>query len=368
MATSKTVNGESTAAAVLRRRRFGTRVAVVGLGLVLALALGGWLAFGPARRRAPDVGAAKSPGAAPSGMVRVPAGTFWMGGNERATMDAGPSHLVTLDGFWIDRTEVTNLQYAEFVKATHYLTVAERKPDPKQFPGAPLDALVPGSAVFAPPREAVALDDYLQWWRYLPGASWQHPEGPESTIDGKDDFPAVQISFEDAEAYARWAGKRLPTEAEWEYAARGGLDRRVYVWGDSREPEGKARMNYWQGRFPVRNLATDGFVSLAPVGSFEPNGYGLLDMAGNVWEWCSDWYRPGYEVIGPGPQSNPQGPATSHDPMEPGVPKRVQRGGSFLCSDEYCTRYLPGSRGKAEVDSAASHVGFRCVRSFPAEH
>lgn len=310
----------------------------------------------------------KPPETAPSGMVWIPGGTFWMGGNDRATTDADPSHRVALGGFWMDRTEVTNRQFAEFVKATGYVTIAERTPDPKNFPGASLDALVPGSVVFAPPKGPVPLDDYLRWWEYSPGASWKHPEGPTSHVEGKDDFPAVHVSFDDAEAYARWAGKRLPTEAEWEFAARGGLDRKVYVWGDSREPEGKARMNHWQGSFPSRNTALDGFARLAPVGSFEPNEYGLLDMAGNVWEWCSDWYRPGYEVKGTDPLLNPKGPPTSRDPMEPGVPKRVQRGGSFLCSDEYCARYLPGARGKGEVDSGASHLGFRCVRSPRSEN
>jgi formylglycine-generating enzyme required for sulfatase activity len=296
-------------------------------------------------------------------MVWVPGGTFWMGGNDRSTQDAGPPHMVTVDGFWMDRTEVTNRQFAAFVRATRYVTIAECKPDPKDFPGAPEENLVPGSVVFTPPGAPVSLDNHLQWWKYVHGASWRHPEGPGSSVEGKDDYPVVHVAYPDAEAYAAWAGKRLPTEAEWEFAARGGLDRKRYVWGDAREPDGKPMMNHWQGRFPVQNVAADGFDRVAPVGSYSANGFGLLDMAGNVWEWCSDWYRPGYEVDGPGPAVNPKGPTTSHDPMEPGVPKRVQRGGSFLCSDTYCTRYLPGARGKGEVDSGASHVGFRCVRS-----
>lgn len=316
----------------------------------------------PKPEASPSVNTTKPPGPTPEGMVWIPGGTFWMGGNDQTTSDADPPHLVTVDGYWMDRTEVTNRQFAAFVKATGYVTVAERKPEAKDFPDAPPENLVAGSVVFAQPNTPVPLNDHLQWWRYVPGADWRHPEGPESSIEGKDDYPVVQVGFPDAEAYARWAGKRLPTEAEWEFAARGGLDRRKYVWGDSREPEGKPRMNSWQGRFPVQNVATDGFARLAPVGTFPPNGFGLLDMAGNVWEWCSDWYRPNYEVAGTAPLLNPQGPSSSYDPQEPGIPKRVQRGGSFLCSDEYCTRYLPGARGKGEVDSGTSHLGFRCVR------
>jgi sulfatase modifying factor 1 len=306
---------------------------------------------------------APPPEDAPPGMVWIPGGTFWMGGNDAQTTDALPRHQVTVDGFWMDRTEVTNRQFSEFVKATGYVTVAEQRPDPNDFPTAPRDALVPGSAVFTPPHSAVALDNHLEWWSYVAGANWRHPDGPESSIQGKDDYPVVQICFHDAEVYARWAGARLPTEAEWEFAARGGLDRNLYVWGNTREPGGRPPLNNWQGRFPVQNLASDGFTRLAPVGSYPPNGFGLFDMAGNVWEWCADWYRPGYDTSTSGPADNPQGPSSSDDPFEPGVPKRVQRGGSYLCSDEYCTRYLPGARGKGEPGSAASHVGFRCVRS-----
>jgi formylglycine-generating enzyme required for sulfatase activity len=366
------------------RRGLDRAAAAIGLGAVaIGLAAGGWVlghgevespaanpkrpttpTAAPARPSpTPTVGQAKPPGPAPEGMVWIPGGTFWMGGNDPTTLDAGPAHLVTLDPFWMDRTEVTNDQFAAFVRATGYVTVAERKPDPKDYPGVEPSKLVPGSPVFSPPDQAVPLDNALQWWNYVPGADWRHPEGPGSSIEGKGNFPVIHVCFDDATAYARWAGKRLPTEAEWEFAARGGLDRRKYVWGDERQPGGTSRMNHWQGRFPVENSAADGFARLAPVGSYEPNGYGLVDMAGNVWEWCSDWYRPGYEVDGPGPVKNPTGPSSSHDPDEPGAAKRVQRGGSFLCSDLYCTRYLPGSRGKGAVDSGASHVGFRCVRS-----
>jgi sulfatase modifying factor 1 len=208
----------------------------------------------------------------------------------------------------------------------------------------------------------VAKDNFTQWWLYVPGADWKHPEGPGSSIEGKDDHPVVQICWEDAAAYAKWAGKRLPTEAEWERAARGGLEGQPFVWGETLQPDGKSwPANIWQGHFPDQNTAEDGFPRTAPVKSFSPNGLGLYDMAGNVWEWCSDWYRP--DSYAYTPPFNPTGPGESFDPMEPGVPKRVQRGGSFLCTDQYCTRYRPGARGKGEPRSAASHVGFRCARS-----
>ncbi len=304
------------------------------------------------------------PGPAPEGMVWIPGGTFRMGSDDVEFADASPVHEVTLDGFWIDRTEVTNKQFARFVSATGYVTVAERKPDPKDFPGAPLENLVAGSLVFSPPAGAVSLDEPLSWWKYVPGADWRHPEGTASHIDGRDDYPVVQVCWDDAAAYARWAKKRLPTEAEWEYAARGGLDRKQFCWGDELRPGGKWMVNNWQGRFPTENTAEDGFPRTAPVGSFPPNGYGLCDMAGNVWEWCADWYRPLYDDRGV--NRNPKGPFSSFDPNEAGVPKRVQRGGSFLCSDLYCKRYRPGARGKGAPDSGAPHVGFRCVRS-PAE-
>jgi formylglycine-generating enzyme required for sulfatase activity len=294
-------------------------------------------------------------------MVWVAGGSFWMGSDDPSLADARPVHRVRVDGFWIDRTEVTNRQFDRFVRATGYVTVAERFPDPKQFPGAPAELLVPGSIVFTPPAGPVSLDTPLAWWRYVPGADWRHPEGPRSTIEGKDDHPVVHVCWDDAVAFARWAGKRLPTEAEWEYAARGGLDRKRYCWGDELLPAGRWPLNNWQGRFPGENSADDGFTRTAPAGSFPPNGYGLFDMPGNVWEWCADWYRP--DAYSSTPEHNPRGPDSSFDPAEPGVPKRVQRGGSFLCSDSYCTRYLPGARGKGEPTSAAVHVGFRCVLS-----
>jgi formylglycine-generating enzyme len=293
-------------------------------------------------------------------MFWVPGGTFWMGADDASMPDAKPVHEVSLSGFWMDRTEVTNRQFARFVKETGYRTIAERQPDAKDFPDAPPKKLVPGSIVFTPPVGRVSLEDPLVWGRGVPGANWRHPEGPESNIDGKDDYPVVQICWYDAVACANWAGKRLPTEAEWELAARGGKVRSRYVWGDDPLPGGKRQANIWEGHFPDQNSADDGFARTAPVATFPPNGFGLYDIAGNVWEWCSDWYRPGYD---PSQRLDPSGPNSSYDPGEPGVAKHVQRGGSFLCSDQYCTNYLPGARGKGAPDSAASHVGFRCVLS-----
>ena len=307
---------------------------------------------------APEVAPAPPPpGAAPDGMAWVPGGSFWMG--DDAFPDA-PVHRVGVDGFWMDKTEVTNAQFARFVHATGYVTVAEKTPDPKDFPGAPPEALKAGSIVFAPPAQAVDLRDHGQWWRYVAGADWRHPDGPGSSIEGRDSLPVVHVCYDDAAAYAKWAAKRLPTEAEWEFAARGGLDRKPYAWGDEQKPGGRWPANIWQGHFPNENTAEDGFPRAAPVGSFAPNAFGLFELSGNVWEWCADWYRPDYYGISPG--RNPTGPAESFDPLEPGLPKRVQRGGSFLCSDTYCVRYKPGTRGKGEVTSGASHVGFRCVK------
>jgi sulfatase modifying factor 1 len=299
-------------------------------------------------------------GPAPDGMVWIPGGSFWMGADDTSMPDAKPVHEVSVNGFWMDRTEVTNRQFAMFVKETAYQTVAERTPSAKDFPDAPPEKLVPGSIVFTPPAGRVSLDNALVWWSYVAGANWRHPEGPNTNIEGKDDYPVVQICWYDAVAYANWARKRLPTEAEWELAARGGKVRARYVWGDNPLVGGIQQANIWEGHFPDQNSAEDGFARTAPVATFPPNGFGLYDIAGNVWEWCSDWYRPGYETT---ETRDPTGPQSSYDPDELGVPKRVQRGGSFLCSDQYCTRYLPGARGKGAPDSAASHVGFRCVLS-----
>lgn len=291
------------------------------------------------------------------GMVWIEGGTFRMGSEEFP--DAQPIHSVTVSGFWMDEHEVTNAQYAQFVEATEYVSVAERPLNPEDYPGVPKEKLVPGSAIFSPPSHQVPLDNPLQWWTYVPGANWRHPEGPDSSIEGREDEPVVHIAYEDAKAYADWAGKRLPTEAEWEFAAQGGKERQKYYWGGELKPEGKWVANIFQGPFPHGNAADDGFETVAPVKSFPPNGYGLYDMEGNVWEWCQDYYRPDY--YGQGPRENPQGPTDSYDPAEPGVVKRVQRGGSFLCSDEYCLRYKAGSRGKGEVSSGTNNAGFRCV-------
>jgi formylglycine-generating enzyme required for sulfatase activity len=306
------------------------------------------------------------PGPAPDGMAWVPGGAFFMG--DADFPDATPVHRVEVDGFWMDKTEVTNAQFKKFVEATRYVTVAEKAPDweemkkqlPPGTPRPPDDVLVPGSLVFTPPDHPVSLDEHYQWWQYVPGADWRHPDGPKSSIDGKDNHPVVHVCYDDAAAYAKWAGKRLPTEAEWEFAARGGLDRKPYAWGDEQKPGGKWVANIWQGQFPRENTADDGFPRAAPVASFPPNAFGLYDLSGNVWEWCSDWYRP--DTYAASPPRNPHGPADSLDPNEPNTPKRVQRGGSFLCSDVYCKGYRPGCRGKGDVTSGASHVGFRCVK------
>jgi formylglycine-generating enzyme required for sulfatase activity len=263
----------------------------------------------------------------------------------------------------MDKTEVTNEQFEKFVKATGYVTIAERKPDAKDFPGADPQMLVPGAVVFTPPDHPVRLDNPMVWWTYIPGANWRHPDGPGSDIHGKEKFPVVQVAWEDAAAYAKWAGKRLPTEAEWEHAARGGLDREPYVWGREKFPENRRMANIWDGEFPVKNTGADGWKETAPVGSFPPNGYGLSDMAGNVWEWCADWYSDDY--YSHSPELNPQGPNEAHDPDEPALPKRVIRGGSYLCSDTYCRGYRPSARMKASADTGLSHTGFRCVKPGP---
>jgi len=312
-----------------------------------------------------SINSSPPPGTAPDGMVWVPGGTFWMGCDDCDMPDAQPVHLVAVDGFWMDKTPVTNAQFAKFVLSTGYLTIAEQKPDPKDYPGVDPSKLVAGSAVFTAPAKDVALDDLTQWWKYVPGASWKHPEGPGSTIEGRDDHPVVHIAWEDAAAYAKWNGTRLPTEAEFEFAARGGLDRSPYAWGAELKPGGKWAANIWQGRFPSNNLVEDGFVRTSPVTAFPANGFGLYDVGGNVWQWCSDWYRPDYFAVlaESGTAHNPQGPSESFDPNEPGARKRVQKGGSFLCSDRFCSRYLVGSRGRGAVDSGGSNTGFRCVKS-----
>ena len=304
--------------------------------------------------------------AAPPGMVWVTGGEFDQGSDEEMFQDARPIHRVSVDGFWMDATEVTNADFKRFADETKYVTVAERVPRAEDYPGALPEMLVPGSVVFSPPKKAVPLNNHFQWWNYVKGASWRHPEGPGSSIAKRMDHPAVHIAFEDAEAYAKWAGKRLPTEAEWEFAARGGLAGKKYPWGDEFRPNGKYMANTFQGHFPDKNTAEDGYVATNPVKAFPPNGYGLFGMAGNVWEWVSDWYRPDYyaRLSGAGGVArNPPGPSDSFDPSEPGVQKRVQKGGSFLCTDQYCSRYMPGGRGKGAPDTGTNHLGFRLVRS-----
>ena len=346
--------------------------------------------------------------AAHPGMVWIPGGTFRMGAdNDQASPDEYPKHAVTVSGFWMDRTEVTNAQFAAFVRATGYVTTAERKPDwnelKKQLPpGTPkpdASLLVPASLVFAPPDHPVDLNDYSQWWEWKKGANWRHPHGPGSSIVGKDNLPVVHVSWYDAVAYCKWAHKRLPTEAEWEFAARGGLKDNVYPWGNERPDAGGtspvgggggsgggastaggvhaagmtaghmahgagggAHGNFWEGHFPDKNTVGDGFYYIAPVGSFAPNGYGLYDVAGNVWEWCEDLYRSDYYKGFEGKTiENPRGPASSYDPDEPYAKKRVIRGGSFLCNESYCTGYRVSRRMKSSEDSGLEHVGFRAV-------
>lgn len=296
-----------------------------------------------------------------AGMRRIPAGVFAMGASPQRS-EEGPPRRVTVRGFRIDRTEVTNAAFARFVAATGYRTLAERPLDPAAYPGLTPEQRRPSSLVFV--GAASKSQDPGQWWRVIPGADWRHPAGPGSSIRGKGAWPVVHIAWDDAMAYARWLGRDLPTEAEWEYAARGGLDGKRYTWGD-RRPD-KPAANYWQGVFPAVDTAQDGYKAQpAPVGCYPPNGYGLSDMAGNVWEWTKDWFKPGLE---PAEVSGQGGPPEqrSLDPNEPGVPKHVIKGGSYLCADDYCYRYRPAARSPGPPDSGAGHVGFRTVLRDPA--
>jgi formylglycine-generating enzyme required for sulfatase activity len=303
-------------------------------------------------------------------MIRVPGGEFTMGSGEHYPEEA-PAHRVSVDGFSIDRHQTTNAQFAAFVGATEYVTVAERPLDPADFPGAPPENLVPGSLVFTRTPGPVDLRHISQWWAWTPGASWRRPDGPGSSIEGREDHPVVHVAYEDAEAYASWAGLALPTEAEWELAARGGLDGATYVWGDEPERAGARLANYWHGDFPWR--AEPGYGATTPVGSFPPNGFDLYDMAGNVWEWTADWYsdrHPQDEVKPCCVPRNPRGGAVegSYDPAQPQfpIPRRVIKGGSFLCADSYCMRYRPAARRPQMIDTGTSHIGFRCTRPIAA--
>jgi formylglycine-generating enzyme required for sulfatase activity len=306
-----------------------------------------------------------------SGMVLIPGGSFEMGGdNNQASPDEYPKHTVTVSSFYMDETEVTNLQFKKFVEATGYVTTAERKPDWEELkksvpPGTPKpsdEMLQAASLVFKQTSGPVNLNDYSQWWQWTNGANWKHPEGPGSTIEGKENLPVVHVSWDDAMAYCKWAGKRLPTEAEWEFAARGGLINNIYPWGNEHVNNGRAKTNSWEGSFPYNNTMKDGYIKAAPVKKFAPNGYGLYDMAGNVWEWCSDWYDYSYyKSITSGTANNPKGPAKSYDPDEPHTQKRSLRGGSYLCNDSYCSGYRVARRMKSSPDTGLEHTGFRCV-------
>jgi sulfatase modifying factor 1 len=308
-----------------------------------------------------------------AGMVKIPAGEFLMGASDKeGRPDEYPQHTVRVDGFWMDATEVTNAMFRKFVDATGYVTTAERKPDweelkkqlPPGTPKPPDSVLVAASLVFTPPAQPVQLNDASHWWQWVKGANWKHPGGPGSSIEGKDNYPVVQVSWDDAAAYAKWAGKRLPTEAEWEWAARAGLTNQPYTWGSESIDKGKPKANVWQGHFPDYNTVTDGFARIAPVKKFAANAYGLFDMAGNVWEWCSDWYRADYYKQAGGQKLiDPTGPATSFDPDEPTVPKKVVRGGSFLCHASYCASYRVSARMKTSPDTGLEHTGFRCVKN-----
>lgn len=306
------------------------------------------------------------------GMVLIPGGVFDMGGdNDQASEDEYPKHKVKLSSFYMDITEVTNAQFRKFTEATGYITTAERKPDweeiektlPPGTPRPPDSMLVAASLVFKQAAGPVDLSDYSQWWSWVKGANWKHPEGPGSSIEGKEHLPVVQVSWDDAQAYCKWAGKRLPTEAEWEFAARGGLINNIYPWGNEHINTGSPKTNSWEGKFPFLNEKKDGFITIAPVKTYAPNGYGLYDMAGNVWEWCSDLYHADYyKQLAGKLTADPRGPADSYDPQEPYTLKRSLRGGSFLCNDSYCTGYRVARRMKSSPDTGLEHTGFRCVR------
>ena len=300
-------------------------------------------------------------------MVWIPGGEFWMG-SDRHYPEEAPAHRVRVQGFWIDRVAVTNEQFARFVEDTGHRTVAQRPPDPALYPGARPEALVPASTVFTAPAHPVDLGNQYNWWSYVPGADWRHPRGPGSSVGELSTHPVVHVAWEDVEAYASWAGKELPTEAEWEFAARGGLDGAEYTWGEGFSPDGRHMANTWQGDFPYENDCLDGFAWTAPVGSFPPNGYGLHDMAGNVWEWTTDWYGD-HATVGHAccavsdPRGGNRDDSCDRRDLAIGIaiPRKVMKGGSHLCAPNYCRRYRPAARMPQPVDTSTSHLGFRCV-------
>jgi sulfatase modifying factor 1 len=304
----------------------------------------------------------------PATMVFVPAGTFRMG-SDRHYPEEAPVHRVTVNGFWIDRRPVTNREFRKFVEATGYVTFAEIAPDPKDYPGALPHMLKAGALVFSPPDRPVDLGNFMNWWAFKFGANWRRPYGKGSSIRGLDDHPVVQVAYRDAEAYAAWAGKDLPTEAEWEFAARGGLEDAEFAWGDEFTPGGKHMANTWQGEFPRHNRNDDGFERTSPVTAFPPNGYGIHDMIGNVWEWTTDWYSPKHEADAPKTCCIPENPRggreeDSYDPRTTNVkiPRKVIKGGSHLCAPNYCRRYRPAARHAEPIDTSTNHLGFRCIR------
>jgi formylglycine-generating enzyme required for sulfatase activity len=319
-----------------------------------------WAETGPRFRAAGDAAGVNT-----ADMIGVLGGTFRMGSDKHYPEEA-PVHRVTVNDFWIDRTPVTNRQFRAFVQATGHVTFAEIPPDPKHYPGALPDMLFAGSLVFTPPRHPVDLRDWSQWWTFLKGANWQHPYGPDSNIKGLDDHPVVHVAYSDAFLYARWTGKELPTEAEWEFAARGGLDGADFAWGEEFMPGGRPMANTWHGEFPYKRHP--GFKRTSPVTAFPPNGYGAYDMIGNVWEWTSDWFSPKHQADAPkaccipeNPRGGPEG--DSYDSCQPNIriPRKVLKGGSHLCAPNYCRRYRPAARHAQPIDTSTSHVGFRCV-------
>jgi formylglycine-generating enzyme required for sulfatase activity len=302
---------------------------------------------------------APSVAAVTKGMVWVPGGTFAMG-SDRHYPEEAPAHEVTVGGFWMDDHPVTNLEFMRFVKATGYVTWSEREPDGTRYPGALEDMLYAGSVVFRQTAAPVDLSNHFNWWEWTRGADWRHPEGPSSSLHGRERHPVVHVAYCDAEAYAEWAGKELPTEADWEFAARGGLEGAEYAWGDELMPNGRPMANTWQGEFPFENTLEDGYDRTSPVGKFPPNGYGLVDMIGNVWEWTSDWYASHHEPVSSCCAGDPR--AASIDPRDSAsIPRKVMKGGSHLCAPNYCRRYRPAARMAQPTDTSTSHLGFRCL-------